>query len=128
VVKVLVEEDSLRTKTKNALDTVKEWAQKRILNPIGEFVDTVNGQKTLDEVTAYIVQQEAINTALVARIIEIEAEKCALETRLSTAVATMETSVTKLESRLRSMTIWCLVLTVLIVGLTVAAVLPWALR
>lgn len=62
----------LRARAKSALNTVKDLTQKRVLKPVGEFVDTVNGQKVLDEVSAYMAENEAINTALVTRLLHAE--------------------------------------------------------
>jgi hypothetical protein len=70
VMKVPVEEDSLRTKANNALDIAQDWAQKRILKPIGEFVDTVNGQKALVEV---IDQHDVAAVVVELRIANIAA-------------------------------------------------------
>lgn len=131
MVKTFVEEDSLRTIAKSALNTAQKWAEERVLKPVGVFVDTVNGQKVLDEVSAYVTEHEEINTALVTRITEIEAENTSLQTRLAkteASLVTMETRLTKLESRIRSLTTWGLVLAVLVVGSFVAAMVHWTLR
>lgn len=68
MVKAPDEKDSLRAK----LNNVQNWTQRRVLKPVGEFVDTVNGQKVLDEVSAYMTENEAVNTALVTRLLQAE--------------------------------------------------------
>ncbi len=72
VVKVLVEKDSFLANAKRQLNTAQNWIQRRVLKPAGKFVDTVNGQKVLDEVSAYMTENEAINTALVTRVLQAE--------------------------------------------------------
>ncbi len=72
MVKVLVEKDSFLANAKRQLNTAQNWIQRRVLKPAGKFVDTVNGQKVLDEVSAYMTENEAINTALVTRVLQAE--------------------------------------------------------
>ena len=47
-------------------------AFKRVLKPVEEFVDTINGQKVLDDFSAYMTENEAISTALVTRLLHAE--------------------------------------------------------
>jgi len=66
------ENDSLHAKAKSALNTAQDWTQRQVLKPVQNFVDTVNGQKVLDDVGAYMTENEAINTALVTRLLQAE--------------------------------------------------------
>ena len=72
MVKALLEEATLPEKAKSALDSSKKWARQRLLKPVDEFINTVNGEQVLKEVREYMTESEAINTALVTRLLQAE--------------------------------------------------------
>jgi CHASE3 domain sensor protein len=76
MVKALLEKDTLLEKAKSTFDTGKNWTvqqvRKRVVEPVQEFVNTVNGQQVLIEVREYMTESEAINTALVTRLLQAE--------------------------------------------------------
>src|ERR1019366_3505822 len=102
---------------RDTVNAAKKLIEDEVVQPVAEKTETFTGQAVLEEVRAYIAENEVINTALVTRLKERESENAVLKTRL-----------TKMESRVRSLTILGLVLAVLFVGLTVVAVLHWTLR
>jgi CHASE3 domain sensor protein len=102
---------------RDTVDAAKKLIGEQVVQPVAETTGTFTGQAVLEEVRAYIAENDVINTALVTRLKESESENATLKTRL-----------TKMESRVRSLTILGLVLVVLVVGLTVVAVLHWTLR
>ena len=102
---------------RDTVNAAKKLVEEKVVQPVAEKTGTFTGQAVLEEVRAYMAENEVINTALVTRLKESESKNTALETRL-----------TKMESRVRSLTILGLVLAVLFVGLTVVAVLHWTLR
>lgn len=55
---------------KQALSRLRDWSQS-ILRPVGSAVGAVTGQTALDEVTSYIQENEAINTALATRVYDL---------------------------------------------------------
>ena len=77
----------------------------------------LTGQAVLEEVRAYMAENEAITRAMVTRIKANESENAALKNRLM-----------KMESRVRSLTILCLILAIVVSGLTLVVVLHWILR
>jgi CHASE3 domain sensor protein len=102
---------------RDTVNAAKKLIEEEVVQPVAEKTETFTGQAVLEEVRAYMAENEVINTALVTRLKESESENAALKTRL-----------TKMESRVRSLTILGLVLAVLFVGLTVVAVLHWTPR
>jgi hypothetical protein len=102
---------------RDTVNAAKKLVDERVVQPVAEQTGTFTGQAVLEEVRAYMAENEVINTALVTRLKESESKSAALETRF-----------TKMESRVRSLKILGLVLGVAVVGLTVAAVLHWTLR
>jgi hypothetical protein len=102
---------------RDTVNTAKQLIGEEVIQPVAEKSGTFTGQAVLEEVRAYMAENEVINTALVTRLKESESKNTALETRL-----------TKMESRVRSLTISGLVLAALLVGLTAAAALLWTLR
>lgn len=76
MVKTLLEKDTLLEKAKSTFNTGKNWtvqqARKRVIEPVREFGETVNGQQVLSEVREYMTESEAINTALVTRLLQAE--------------------------------------------------------
>lgn len=54
------------------MNAVKKLIQAHILQPAKKLTDTINGQAVLDEVRAYVSESEAINTALVTRLLRAE--------------------------------------------------------
>jgi hypothetical protein len=97
---------------RDTVNVAKKLVEEGMVQPVAEKTETFTGQGSLEEVRAYMAENEAITRALVARIKENEAENTALKNRL-----------TKMESRVRSLTILCLVLAIVVSGLTLAAVL-----
>ena len=102
---------------RDTMNVAKKLVEEGMVQPVAEKTESSTGQAVLEEVRAYMAENEVINTALVTRLKESEAKNTALQTRL-----------TKMESRVRSLTILGLVLAFLVVGLTVVAVLHWTLR
>lgn len=102
---------------RDTVNAAKKLVDEKVVQPVAEQTGTFTGQAVLEEVRAYMAENEVINTALVTRLKESESENAALKMRL-----------TKMESRVRSLTLLGLVLAVLFVGLTVVAVLHWTLR
>lgn len=102
---------------RDTVNAAKKLVEEKVVQPVAETTGTFTGQAVLEEVRAYMAENEVINTALVTRLKESESKNTALESRLK-----------KMESRVRTLTILGLVLAVLFVGLTVVAVLHWKLR
>jgi hypothetical protein len=102
---------------RDTVNAAKKLVEEKVVQPVAETTGTFTGQAVLEEVRAYMAENEVINTALVTRLKESESKNTALESRLK-----------KMESRVRSLTILGLVLAALFVGLTVVAVLHWKLR
>ncbi len=57
---------------RGALDAAQEWTNKRVLQPIGNAMKIVSGQAAHDEIKAYILDNEAVHTALVTRLLRAE--------------------------------------------------------
>jgi len=55
-----------------AIATAQEWGKRWIFQPIDDVVKTYNGQAVLDEVRGYISENEAVNTAVVTRVLKLE--------------------------------------------------------
>ena len=72
MVKVLLEEGALLEKAKTAFDSGKKWTGQRIAKPVEEFINTLNGEQVLKEVREYMTESEAVNTALVTRLLQAE--------------------------------------------------------
>ena len=102
---------------RDTVNAAKKLVDERVVQPVPEHTGTFTGQAVLEEVRAYMAENEVINVTLVTRLKESESKNTALETRL-----------TKMESRVRSLKILGLVLGVAVVGLTLVAVLHWTLR
>jgi hypothetical protein len=102
---------------RNTVNAAKKLVEEKVVQPVAETTGTFTGQAVLEEVRAYMAENEVINTALVTRLKESESKNTALETRL-----------TKMESRVRSLTILGLVLVIVVSGLTLVVVLHWRLR
>jgi hypothetical protein len=56
----------------NTMATVQDWGKRLLIRPITRAVKTVNGQAAHEEIKGYIVENEAVNTALVTRVLRIE--------------------------------------------------------
>jgi hypothetical protein len=95
---------------RDTVNAAKKLVEENVVQPVAEQTGTFTGQSVLEEVRAYMAENEAITRALVTRIKENESENAALKTRL-----------TKMESRVHSLTILGLVLAVLVVGLTIVS-------
>jgi hypothetical protein len=108
---------SLFEKARDTVNAANKLIEEGVVQPVAEKTETFTGQAVLEEVRAYMAENEVINTALVTRLKESESKNIALVTRL-----------TKMESRVRSLTILGLLLVVLVVGLTVVAALHWIPR
>jgi len=108
---------SIFEKARDTVNAANKLIEEGVVQPVAEKTETFTGQAVLEEVRAYMAENEVKNTALVTRLKESESKNIALETRL-----------TKMESRVRSLSILGLLLVVLVVGLTVVAVLHWTLR
>jgi hypothetical protein len=54
------------------LAVAQGWIKRRVLQPLETFVKTVNGQAAHDEIKAYIVENDAVQTALATRVQELE--------------------------------------------------------
>ena len=102
---------------RDTVNVAKKLVEEGMVQPVAEKTATFTGQAALEEIRAYMAENEAITRALVTRLKESESKNIALETRL-----------TKMESRVRSLSILGLLLVALVVGLTVVAVLHWTLR
>jgi len=72
MVKALLEEATLLDKAKSAFDSGRRWTKQQIIEPVEEFVETVNGEQVLKEVREYLTESEAVNTALVTRLLQAE--------------------------------------------------------
>jgi hypothetical protein len=108
---------SIFEKARDTVNAAKTLIEEEVVHPVAEKTGTFTGQAVLEEVRAYMAENEVINSALVTCLKESESENAALKTRL-----------TKMESRVHSLTILGLVLAVLVGGLTLVAVLHWILR
>lgn len=108
---------SIFEKARDTVNAAKTLIEEEVVQPVAEKTGTFTGQAVLEEVRAYMAENEVINSALVTCLKESESENAALKTRL-----------TKMESRVHSLTILGLVLAVLVGGLTLVAVLHWILR
>ena len=97
---------------RDTVNVAKKLVEERNVQPVVEQTGTFTGQAVLEEVRAHMAENEAITRVLVTRIKENESENAALKNRLM-----------KMESRVRSLTILCLVLAIVVSGLTLAAVL-----
>jgi hypothetical protein len=102
---------------RDTVNVAKKLVEEGKVQPAAEKSGTLTDQALLEEVRAYMAENEAVNVALAARLKESESEIAVLKTRL-----------TKVESRVRSMKILCLVLAVLVFGLAVVAALHWIPR
>jgi hypothetical protein len=56
----------------NAIVTVQDWSKRRLLQPLVNISKTINGQAAHEEIKGYIVENEAVNTALVTRVLRLE--------------------------------------------------------
>ncbi|HET6144276.1 MAG TPA: hypothetical protein VFE02_12280 [Candidatus Acidoferrales bacterium] len=108
---------SMPERATGAVDASKEWVKKNLVRPVAKKVGTLTGQIALEEVRKYMVENEAINTALVTRLKENESEITALKTQLM-----------KMERHVHSVRTLALVLAVLVGGLAVVSGLYWWLR
>src|ERR1022692_2777380 len=97
---------SIFDKTRDTVNAAKKLVEEKVVQPVAETTGTFTGQAVLEEVRAYMAENEVINTALVTRVKESESKNTALESRLK-----------KMESRVRSLTILGLVFAGLISGL-----------
>jgi hypothetical protein len=102
---------------RDTVNVAKRLVEEGMVQPVAEKTESLTGQAVLEEVKAYMAENEAITRALVTRIKENESENAALKNRL-----------TKMESRVRSLTILSLVLVIVVSGLTLAVVLHWIPR
>jgi len=50
----------------------KGWIKRRLLQPLEALVKTVSGQAGHDEIKAFLVENEAVHTALVTRVLQLE--------------------------------------------------------
>lgn len=102
---------------RDTVNVAKKLVEKGMVPPIAEKTETFTGQAVLEEVRAYMAENEAITRALVTRFKENEAENAALKNRLM-----------KMESRVRWLMILFFTLIVLVGGLTLLAAWHWILR
>jgi hypothetical protein len=56
----------------NTLATMQDWGKRRVIRPITRGIKTINGQAAHEEIKGYIVENEAINVALVTRVLRLE--------------------------------------------------------
>ncbi|MBZ5699556.1 MAG: hypothetical protein LAN18_13535 [Acidobacteriia bacterium] len=102
---------------RDTVNVAKKLVEEGMVQPVAEKTATFTGQAALEEVRAYVAENEVITRALATRIKENESENAALKNRLM-----------KMENRVRSLTILCLVLAIVVSGLTLVVVLHWILR
>ena len=102
---------------RETVNVAKKLVEEGMVQPVAEKTDTVAGQSVLEEVRAYMAENEAITKALVTRIKENETENAALKKR-----------VRKMERRVRALSILGFTLIVLVGGLTLLAVWHWIPR
>lgn len=57
---------------KKSLKVTHKAAQKYVVQPSQKAIETVSGQAVLNEVRAYVAEEERINTALVTRVLKVE--------------------------------------------------------
>jgi hypothetical protein len=67
-----MEPEFLPQTARRVMKAAKDLTQSHILSPAKKFADIINGQAVLDEVRAYVSESEAINTALVTRLLRAE--------------------------------------------------------
>jgi CHASE3 domain sensor protein len=74
--KVLLDRDTLLEKAESAFNTGRNWTtqlvREQVIEPAQKFINTVNGQRVLNEVREYMTESELINTALVTRLLQAE--------------------------------------------------------
>ena len=51
---------------------VQGWTKRRVLQPLARILKTVSGQAAHEEVKAYMLENEAVHTALVTRVLHLE--------------------------------------------------------
>ena len=102
---------------RDTVNAAKKLIEDEVVQPVPEKSETFTGQAVLEEVRAYMAENEAITRALATRIKENESENAALKKRLM-----------KMESRVRGLTMLGFTLIVLVGGLTLLAVWHWIPR
>jgi hypothetical protein len=102
---------------RDTMNVAKKLVEGGMVPSIAEKTETFTGQSVLEEVRAYMAENEAITRAMVTRIKANESENVALKNRLM-----------KMESRVRWLTILFFTLIVLVGSLTLLAAWHWILR
>src|ERR1019366_5579737 len=92
---------------RDTVNVAKKLVEKGMVPPIAEKTETFTGQSVLEEVRAYMAENEAITRDMVTRIKANESENAALKNRIM-----------KMESRVRWLMILFLTLIILVGGLT----------
>lgn len=102
---------------RDAMNVAKKLVGEGMAPPAPVNAETFTGQDIVEEIRTYVVQNEAIIRALATRLQENESENASLKKRL-----------TKLESRVRWLSVLCLSLAIVVGGLAVPVVLHWISR
>jgi len=58
--------------SRRALAVVQDWTRSHLLQPVEGFIKTVNGQAAHAEIKTYMLENEAVHTALVTRLLQAE--------------------------------------------------------
>jgi hypothetical protein len=75
--------------SRRAVAAVQVWTRRRVLQPLDAFVKTINGQAAHEEVKAFMLENEAVHTALVTRVLRVES-RIRLLTALGAVLAVAE--------------------------------------
>lgn len=57
---------------KRSLAVAQNWTKKRVLEPLDHAVKVLTGRAAQDEIKTYILDNEAVHTALVTRLLHAE--------------------------------------------------------
>jgi len=57
---------------RRAFAAVRSWARRRLLQPLVAGIKIVNGQAGYDELKTFMLENEAVNTALATRVLQLE--------------------------------------------------------
>jgi hypothetical protein len=60
--------------SKRVLTGLQDWTTRRLVRPVERLIKVVSGQAAHDEIKAYILENEAVHTALVTRLLRAESQ------------------------------------------------------